>query len=88
LDALPHVLPDMCLCVQISEANERAVCESIIDGCTEALNGYITSIDEDIALLRDNGLTIRQRIAVQASFCSRKANNPTSTHEPTLPQSC
>mmetsp|Transcript_33268 Transcript_33268/g.85004 ORF Transcript_33268/g.85004 Transcript_33268/m.85004 type:complete len:208 (-) Transcript_33268:247-870(-) len=49
----------------ISEANERAVCESIIDGCTEALNGYITSIDEDIALLRDNGLTIRQRIAVQ-----------------------
>ena len=35
----------------VSEENERACYQVIIDGCTAALAGYPTSIDEDLALL-------------------------------------
>lgn len=36
----------------ISEENERAICEGMVAGCREALLGYTTTIDEDLALLR------------------------------------
>lgn len=49
----------------ISEANETAVCQSIVAGCTDALNGYSSTIDEDLALLREGNLSTRQRIAVE-----------------------
>lgn len=35
----------------VSEENERCCYQQLIDGCTAALAGYPTSIDEDLALL-------------------------------------
>lgn len=37
----------------VSEANERAVYVSMAEGCRAALQGYKTSIDEDLHLLRE-----------------------------------
>lgn len=37
----------------VSEANERAVYESMMDGCRAALQGYATTIDDDLLALRD-----------------------------------
>lgn len=53
--------------MQVSEENERAVYQSMVDGCTAALQGYATSIDEDLALLRGGGLApgSREEMAVQ-----------------------
>lgn len=38
----------------VSEANEDALCRSMIEGCREALSAYPSSIDEDLELLRDD----------------------------------
>jgi Rubisco LSMT substrate-binding len=38
----------------VSEENEAAVCQSMIDGCREALRLYGSSIDEDLRLLRNS----------------------------------
>ncbi len=35
----------------VSEDNERGCYQQLIDGCTAALAGYPTSIDEDLALV-------------------------------------
>ena len=37
----------------VSEANERAVYVSMAEGCQAALQGYATTIEEDIRRLRD-----------------------------------
>lgn len=37
----------------VSEANERSVYVSMMEGCRAALQGYSTSIDDDLRALRD-----------------------------------
>ncbi|KAF5833208.1 Rubisco large subunit N-methyltransferase [Dunaliella salina] len=44
------------MCEPVSEDNERAVCESMAEGARETLQGYSTSIDQDLALLRSGEL--------------------------------
>eukprot|EP00882_Tetradesmus_deserticola_P024104 GHRQ01026330.1.p1 GENE.GHRQ01026330.1~~GHRQ01026330.1.p1 ORF type:complete len:451 (+),score=161.10 GHRQ01026330.1:119-1471(+) len=55
------------LCQPVSAPNEAAVCSAMMDGAREALSRYCSSIDEDLALLRDGGLVpgSRQDMAVQ-----------------------
>jgi hypothetical protein len=40
------------MCDPVSKANEAAVCAAMVEGAQEALAGYCSSIDEDLALLR------------------------------------
>ncbi len=37
----------------VSEANERSVYVSMMEGCRAALQGYSTTIDDDLRTLRD-----------------------------------
>lgn len=55
------------MCAPVSGANEAAVCGCMVDGAREALAGYATSIEEDLASLREGGLVAgsRQEAAVQ-----------------------
>lgn len=48
----------------VSRENEEAVCQAMIDGCRSALSGFKTSIEQDIRLLKDTGLSVRQETAV------------------------
>ncbi|KAK9918129.1 hypothetical protein WJX75_001458 [Coccomyxa subellipsoidea] len=51
----------------VSEANERAVYESMMDGCRAALQGYATTIDDDLLALRDTlpGTRLEKAIMVR-----------------------
>ena len=51
--------------VPVSRVNEEALCQSMIDGCREALKGYPTSINEDLSLLRDVQPGTRQSMAIR-----------------------
>ena len=51
--------------VPVSRVNEEAVCQSMVDGCREALKGYPTSINEDLSLLRDVQPGTRQSMAIR-----------------------
>jgi hypothetical protein len=55
------------MCQPVSASNEAAVCAAMMDGAREALARYSSSIDEDLALLRDGGVVAgsRQDMAVQ-----------------------
>eukprot|EP00891_Asterochloris_glomerata_P003649 jgi/Astpho2/3649/Aster-07852 len=50
--------------VPVSEGNEASVCSSMSAGCRQALKAYPTSIDGDLALLRDTEPGSRQHKAV------------------------
>ncbi|KAL3159238.1 hypothetical protein ABBQ32_011210 [Trebouxia sp. C0010 RCD-2024] len=51
--------------VPVSRVNEEAVCQSMIDGCREALRGYPSTIDEDLMLLRDAVTGSREDLAIR-----------------------
>jgi hypothetical protein len=55
------------MCQPVSAPNEAAVCSAMMDGACEALARYSSTIDEDLALLRDGGVVAgsRQDMAVQ-----------------------
>ena len=55
--------------MQVSEENEQVVYQTMIDGCSTALRGYATTIDQDLALLRSGTLQpgSRQEKAVRVS---------------------
>lgn len=53
------------MCDPVSEANEAAVCAAMVEGAREALAGYCSSIEEDLALLRGGSSSSRQELAVQ-----------------------
>lgn len=55
------------MCLPVSAPNEAAVCSAMIDGAREALSNYSSTIDEDLALLRDGRLVAgsREEVAVQ-----------------------
>lgn len=57
------------MCNPVSEGNEAAVCQAVMEGAKEALGGYCSSIDEDLALLRDGQLSAgsRAEMAVRVS---------------------
>lgn len=57
----------------ISEENERAVCEGLAAGCREALTGYCSSIDEDLAQLRGGQLTAVERAALLVRLGEKEA---------------
>ncbi|KAK9801977.1 hypothetical protein WJX73_005616 [Symbiochloris irregularis] len=61
------------LSLPVSEENEAAVCRSMLDGCTEALQGYVSSIDEDLAALRNEGLPPRAAKAVQVCLGEKES---------------
>lgn len=61
----------------ISEENERAVCLGIIEGCREALVGYGSSIDEDLALLRGGELSPEALAAVLVRLGEKEAIDAT-----------
>lgn len=49
------------MCFPVSEPNEAAVCQAMMEGANEALAGYCSTIDEDLAMLRDGQLTAGSR---------------------------
>ncbi|KAF6258994.1 hypothetical protein COO60DRAFT_1060278 [Scenedesmus sp. NREL 46B-D3] len=55
------------MCQPVSPQNEAAVCSAMMDGAREALARYGSTIDEDLALLRNGGVVAgsRQCMAVQ-----------------------
>lgn len=53
----------------ISLVNERASCEGMIDGCSDALRGYATSAAQDEQGLRAPGLTPRSALVRIACAC-------------------
>ncbi|WIA29476.1 hypothetical protein OEZ86_011977 [Tetradesmus obliquus] len=63
------------MCQPVSAANEAAVCSAMMDGAREALARYSSSIDEDLALLRDGGVVAgsRQETAVQVRLGEQEA---------------
>ena len=72
--------------LQVSEGNERAVYQSMIDGCAAALRGYPTSIDEDLALLRSGALPpgSRAELAVRVRGVPAPPHVQLPPHSPTL----
>lgn len=63
--------------VPVSRVNEEAVCQSMIDGCREALKAYPTSINEDLSLLRDAQPSMRESMAVRVRLllsCHNKSS--------------
>ncbi|KAI7846455.1 hypothetical protein COHA_000066 [Chlorella ohadii] len=63
----------------VSEDNERACYQQLIDGCSAALAGYPTSIDEDLALLNGGSLTpgSRRAAAVRVRLGEKEALDAT-----------
>jgi hypothetical protein len=59
------------MCDPVSEPNESAVCAAMVEGAAEALAGYGSSIEDDLALLRGGSLVpgSRQELAVQVGGC-------------------
>jgi hypothetical protein len=55
------------MCDPVSEPNEAAVCAAMVEGAREALAGYCSSLEEDLALIRGGTLApgSRQELAVQ-----------------------
>jgi [ribulose-bisphosphate carboxylase]-lysine N-methyltransferase len=60
------------MCDPVSEPNEAAVCAAMVEGAREALAGYCSSIEEDLALIRAGTLEpgSRQELAVQVGGCA------------------
>eukprot|EP00878_Enallax_costatus_P025987 GHUV01027854.1.p1 GENE.GHUV01027854.1~~GHUV01027854.1.p1 ORF type:complete len:212 (+),score=73.42 GHUV01027854.1:1025-1660(+) len=63
------------MCNPVSEPNEAAVCQAMMDGAKEALAGYCSTIDEDLALLRDGQLASgsREEMAVKVRLGEKEA---------------
>ncbi|PRW51051.1 fructose-bisphosphate aldolase-lysine N- chloroplastic [Chlorella sorokiniana] len=63
----------------ISEENERACYQQLIDGCNAALAGYPTTIDEDLALLNGGSLPTgsRRAAAVRVRLGEKEALDAT-----------
>ncbi|KAK9806256.1 hypothetical protein WJX72_007461 [[Myrmecia] bisecta] len=61
----------------VSMENEQAVFQSMIKGCREALQGYATTIDEDLALLRTVQKGGREEMAVRARLGEKEALDST-----------
>ncbi|KAL4444028.1 hypothetical protein ABPG75_011765 [Micractinium tetrahymenae] len=63
----------------VTEDNERACYQQLIDGCSAALAGYPTTIDEDLALLNSGGLQpgSRKQQAVRVRLGEKEALDAT-----------
>lgn len=63
----------------ISEDNERACYQQLIDGCSAALAGYPSTIDEDLALLNSGGVQpgSRKQQAVRVRLGEKEALDAT-----------
>lgn len=57
----------------VSEENERAVFQSMVDGCLAALDGYPTSLDEDFAAVREAPAGSRAAVAGQVRLGEKEA---------------
>jgi [ribulose-bisphosphate carboxylase]-lysine N-methyltransferase len=59
------------MCQPVSAPNEAAVCAAMSEGTKEALSGYSSSLEEDLALLRGGQLApgSREEMAVQVRPC-------------------
>lgn len=52
------------LSLPVSRENEEGICTSMLEGLKAALDGYGTTVDEDLELLGQGGLSVRKEIAV------------------------
>jgi len=57
----------------ISLANERAACEGMIDGCSDALRGYTASAAQDEQAMRAPGLSTRRSLALRVRLGEKRA---------------
>ena len=74
--------------VPVSIVNEEAVCQSMIDGCREALKAYPTSISEDLSLLRDAQPGLRESMAIRVRLllsCHNKCSMLVAKQDRTTP---
>eukprot|EP01023_Acetabularia_acetabulum_P066703 TRINITY_DN9041_c0_g1_i3.p1 TRINITY_DN9041_c0_g1~~TRINITY_DN9041_c0_g1_i3.p1 ORF type:complete len:483 (-),score=67.67 TRINITY_DN9041_c0_g1_i3:370-1818(-) len=67
------------MCVPVSEENERASIASAVNGCKQALEGYSTSISQDLSILDTQNLKPRSKmqLAVQARLDEKEALDST-----------
>lgn len=52
------------MCSPVSESNEAAVCQAMMEGAKEALAGYCSTIDEDLMIIRDGQVAAGSRAEV------------------------
>eukprot|EP00775_Hariotina_reticulata_P010446 gene10446-10604_t len=63
------------MCQPVSASNEAAVCAAMSEGTKEALAGYSSTLEDDLALLRDGQLApgSREEMAVQIRLGEKEA---------------